>query len=160
MKLLIRPANKKDIDSIVALSGQTARLMRQISPAGFGKTLSQPIDIKKETKWYRQAVGDKEKAVFVAERNGKVRGYLMGVIEKYPDDLLEPPYLTVQYLCVDKKSRRLGIGQALMREIEKWARNKKISTLELIVYNNNHPARELFHKMRYLPLEIRMAKRL
>ncbi|MFH1231007.1 MAG: GNAT family N-acetyltransferase [Planctomycetota bacterium] len=157
---IIRRANKGDLDSIVFLSAQAAKLMHQISPAGFGKPLAEPVNIKKEKKWYHQAIKDKGKVIFVAEKNGKIIGYLMGIIEKYPDDLLDAPYLTLQYLCVDEKYRRSGVGKALMQEIEKWTSQQGLSTLELIVYNNNQPAKAFYKKLRYLPLEIRMAKKI
>ncbi len=160
MSLLIRPAKHNDINYIIRLSVEATRLMHKISPAGFGETLISPINRKKEKSWLIKSLKDKQKVIFVAEQNKKIVGYIMGIIENHPDDLLSSPYITVQYLCVDKKNRRSGMGKALMREIEKWAFQQGIFTLELIVYDKNKPARSLFQKLRYLPLEVRMAKKL
>jgi RimJ/RimL family protein N-acetyltransferase len=43
-----------------------------------------------------------------------------------------------------------GIGSALMREIELFARNKKLRRLELTVMANNTRARALYGQMGYL----------
>lgn len=160
MAFSIRLAKDEDVASIVTLYAEATKLMHQISPDGFGDALGYPINITNETESFTRALNNKETVIFVAEQGGKVIGFVMGVIENHPDDLLNAPYLTVQYICVDKEFRRSGIGKTLMQEIENWAGNKGLSTLELIVWTNNVPAKTLFQGLGYLPLELRMAKKL
>ncbi len=160
MTFSIRPAKIKDVPSIVALYFEATKLMHQISPDGFGKSMESSLNLEEENKSFTKALDDKDTVILVAEQDRKVAGFIMGVIEYHPDDLLNAPYLTVQYLCVDKKFRRTGIGKSLMKSIENWGNDKGISTLELIVWNNNEPAKALFRSLGYLPLEVRMAKKI
>jgi ribosomal protein S18 acetylase RimI-like enzyme len=160
MTFSIRPAKHEDINSIVTLYARATKLMRQISPNGFGEALESPLDIEEERESFARVLDDKETVVLVAEQGGKVVGFVMGVIEKHPDDLLSAPYVTVQYLYVDEKFRRTGIAKALMQDVENWAADKSLYTLELKVWNNNEPAKALFQSLGYLSLELRMAKRI
>jgi len=160
MTFTIRPAKHEDINSIVTLYAKATKFMHQISPNGFGQALEPPLDIEKERESFASALDDKETVVLVVEQLGKVVGFVMGVVEKYSDDLLSAPYVTVQYLYVDEKFRRAGIAKALMQDVEKWATDKGLYTLELKVWSNNEPAKALFQSLGYLSLEVRMAKRI
>lgn len=160
MSLSIRQGRYEDIASIVSLYAEATKLMRQTAPPGFGKALESPLDIADERESFARALGDRGRVVLIAQQGGNVVGFVMGAVENHPDDLLCAPYLTVQYLCVGEKSRRAGIGRSLMQAIEDWAADKRLSTLELTVWDNNAPAKVLFHSLGYLSLEVRMAKRI
>ena len=134
--------------------------MHRLSPAGFGERLGEPIDVKKEQESFSQALVDKGTVILVAEKDGEIAGFVMGVIENYPDDLLDSPYLTIQYICVDERFRRTGMGKALMQEVERWALCKGITNLDLMVWDTNTPAQSLFRRMGYVPLDIRMGQKL
>ena len=118
MTFSIRAAKQEDVASIVTLHSEVTKLMHQISPNGFGEALESPLDIEEENESFARALNDEETVVLVAEHGGKVVGFIMGVIEMHPDDLLSAPYLTVQYLYVDEKLRCTGIGKSLMKDVE------------------------------------------
>jgi ribosomal protein S18 acetylase RimI-like enzyme len=160
MTLLIRQAKDEDVNSIVALYARATKLMHQISPNGFGEALKSPLDIEQERESFTRALDDQGTVVLVAEQGGKVVGFIMGVVEKHPDDLLSAPYVTVQYLYVSEKFRRAGIAKTLIQAVENWAADKGLYTLELKVWNNNESAKDLFQSLGYLFLELRMAKRI
>lgn len=159
-KFKIRQANTDDIPAIVSLYANATRLMHRLSPQGFGKRLGEPLDLEKEKENFSKALEDDKTVILVAEVDTHVAGFVMGAVEDYQDDLLDSPYLTVQYVCVDEGFRKQGIAKALMKEIEKWAQKEGIANLDLMVWDTNVPARSLFMKMGYVRLDIRMGKKL
>ena len=156
----IRLTRTEDIPGIVNLYAEATKLMHRLSPAGFGERLREPIDVKKEQESFSQALADEGTVILVAEKDGEIAGFVMGVVEYHVDDLVDAPYLTVQYICVDERFRRTGMGKALMQEVERWAVSKGITNLDLMVLDTNTPAQSLFRKMGYVPLDIRMGKKL
>lgn len=160
MNVTIRRAGKEDVGAIVKLYAEATKLMHELSPAGFGKRLGEPLDLDKESENFTNALDDDKTIILVAEKDAEIAGFVMGVVEDYEDDLLDSPYLTVQYVCVNKKLRRQGIGKALMTELERWAEKKGITNLDLMVWDTNKPAQSLFRKIGYVTLDVRMGKKL
>jgi ribosomal protein S18 acetylase RimI-like enzyme len=160
MNFVVRQAESRDVPTIVKLYAQATKLMHRLSPEGFGKRLGEPVDIEEETESFSKALDDENSVILVAESSGAVAGFIMGVIEDYEDDMLDSPYMTVQYICVDDRFRKQGVGKALMAEIEKSAIEKGIGNMDLLVWDTNTPARALFAKSGFIPLEIRMGKKI
>jgi len=160
MNFEIRQAEKNDASVIVDLYAEATRLMHELSPPGFGKKLGEPLDLEKEKETFTNALDDEKTILLVAEVSEKVAGFVMGVVEDYPDDLLDSPYMTVQYICVDEKYRKRGLGKALMEGIEKRAKDRGITNIDLMVWETNEPARNLFENLGYVALDIRMGKKI
>ena len=158
---IIRTAQKGDIAKLAEFFGKAQRLMCEMSPAGFGEALCEPGNRQKEEKRLLEELKDKNQITFVAEPgNGGLAGFITGCIEKYSDDLLTAPFVTVQYIYIDKKYRRHGIAGAFIEKLDWWTRNKKIRTMELTVWSGNTKAKALFKNSGYLSLQNRMAKKL
>jgi aminoglycoside 6'-N-acetyltransferase I len=69
-------------------------------------------------------------AVFVAERAGKVLcGFVEASIRPWVDGCATKPVGYVEGWFVDPDSRRQGIGRALVRAAEDWARAKGCSQM-------------------------------
>lgn len=160
MELIVRSAEERDIDAVTRLNMEATRLMRALSPQGFGEALAARLDPHEEKLFFEEASSDDNTVLLVAELGGEVRGFVMGVVETHPDDLLSAPFVTVQFIAVDERFRGSGTGRALMNAVEDWARSRGATSLDLAVWASNQPAQELFEKSGYIPLEIRMAKRL
>ncbi len=90
-------------------------------------------------------------AVFVAEYDGVVVGcavVLLNVIPELP--ILRPgrrAYL--EDLVVAPQCRRKGVGAALMRRVEDWARKRQVARLELNVWEFNRGAIEFYQALGY-----------
>lgn len=65
---------------------------------------------------------------FIANENGKNIGFIFSRIQPWEDG----DHLIIEYVVVDPKARRKGVGTELFRETEKLARNKEIKNLHLI----------------------------
>ena len=161
MKTSIRPAQKNDATELAGFFIKAQKLMWELSPQGFGETLKRSSSRRKEEQRFIEELKDKSQVTFVALSEDKgIVGFITSCIEKYPDDLLTAPYLTLAYIYVDEKCRRQGVAQGLIQQLAAWARKKKIKTMELTVWSNNEKAKSLFKNSGYQPLQIRMAKKL
>ncbi len=160
IKLSIRPAQKKDVPKLAEFFTKAIKLMGKMSPRGFGKTLKNPPCKKKEEQRVIAELKDKNQITFVASNNGNLAGYITGCVEKYSDDMLTAPYLTIAYIYVDDKYRLQGIAKDLMKRLAMWGEKKGIKTMELTVWSNNESAKALFKNSGYTPLQIRMAMKI
>jgi ribosomal protein S18 acetylase RimI-like enzyme len=100
----IRPMEEGDLPSVTALTTQ----------------LGYPSTVDAIARRYRAIVAGDACALYVAEVDGAVAGwvYVCGVFLLEDDARAE-----VWGLVVDEQRRRQGIGEALMREAEQWARD-------------------------------------
>ncbi len=67
-------------------------------------------------------------------------------------------YAHIFLLYVMPEYRRQGIGSALMRQAEDWARARGDRQIGLQVFQNNQPAVSLYHKLGYQTQSLLMAK--
>lgn len=160
MSFNIRKAGERDVERIAFLSVDTTALMSSLCPEGFGEGLRSKLDLQAEKKIFTEALADDETGLFVAKTAEEVIGFVMAVVERYSDDHITAPFVTVQFLAVDNSFRRKGTGKALMKAAEDWARSKGVSTMDLIVWASNEPAKALFKGQGFIPLETRMARKI
>jgi GNAT superfamily N-acetyltransferase len=108
----IRPASPADVDRLAALAGQL----------GYPST---PVQIEKRL---RAIADDSGHAVFVAEQNGAVAGYLDVFVLRTVES---EPRAEVAGLVVDENVRSLGVGRRLMEHAEEWARAQGCNLVSL-----------------------------
>jgi len=129
-------------------------------PPDFGQPMRTLPPTEKVASEFETVLLDEESIMLVCEVDGRLAGFVLGAIETQGDDLLEAPFLTVVYLEIHPAFRRQNVGRSLLLDLEKWARENNLITLELTVCDANSPAIELYESMNYERLELRMAKRL
>jgi len=156
----VRVAGKGDLVSIAELHLNTIRYIASLVPPEFERTIQTPPPTDKTVSEFETALLDESSIMLVCEVDARFAGFVLGKIETHGDDLLESPFLTIVYLEIHPEFRRQSVGLSLMLEVEKWARENNLKTLELTVYVANSPAIELYESMNYERLELRMAKRL
>ena len=81
------------------------------------------------------------RVIFVADANGVVIGYLSTVA--YDN------YLYLDDYCVSEKFRGYGIGSALIKTAENFAREKGLDEVHLHVQTANHESREFYSRKGY-----------
>lgn len=86
----------------------------------------------------------------IAESENKIVGYC-GVFLPAPG--VEADILTVAVL---PEYRRQGIAREFMRQIEEWAKERGASAMMLEVEKSNSAAIELYKKLGYLQISVRM----
>jgi ribosomal protein S18 acetylase RimI-like enzyme len=159
-RLNVRAAVTADLPALIALNVQVIAELSAEPPAGFrGNTAAAP-DASQLDNEFKAALADDGQLLLLAELDGRLAGSALGSVEDYSDELLEAPYLTVQYVAVSPAARGQGVAQALLTALEHRARARGLSVLELRVWSNNRAAIELYVKQGYTPIEQRMAKKL
>lgn len=107
-------------------------------------------------------IEDENSAIFVAENKGKIIGIIEITIEKEIGDLINKPFkrATIEEVAVDNKYLRSGVGSALVKRAERWAKEKKADHLSAIVYDFNKKALKFHEKNGFKPFTIRMVKKI
>ncbi len=107
-------------------------------------------------------VSEKEGKIFVAEQDRKVIGFLWVYVEKEPRDFMytEPIYvfLHIGDFIVTRNFRGQGIGKALMRAVENYAKEKGIDKIKLQATAKNIQAREVYEKWDFEEDEVTLIK--
>ncbi len=158
--LRVRAAVPADLDALVALQLGAVRQLTADPPAGFGGNPAATPDARQLHGEFTTAIAAADQVLLVAELDGRVAGSALGTVEEYGDELLEAPYLTVQYVATEPAARGRGVARALLAALEGAARERGLSVLELRVWSNNRAAIELYISQGFEAVEQRMARRL
>lgn len=157
MSLTIRMAERLDYSGICQLFAQGDAFHAQTLPDRF--SISHPA---RSEAFFIDLLNSTEHHLVVAE-HGHV---LVGLIEFRVVTLAARPpvtartFLSIDSLIVNEAHRRHGIGRRLMHDIEQWAADRAIATIELNVYASNQPAMRLYEELGYSLLSQRMEKKL
>lgn len=132
-QVVIRQAIRKDVGGILPLWNQMmdchAALDARFRPAPDG-----------EKHWatvLRSWLRDYDTCVLVADAEGQLVGYIIGMIRENPPVLLPPIYGLVSDICVDPACRQQGIGRRLFEGLQDWFREQELSTVQLNVAHGN-----------------------
>lgn len=91
-------------------------------------------------------------ATFVAEHEGALAGFISGRVERNQPDRLPAEHVTVGYLWVEDRVRRLGIARALFSEISAWARTREgVSHFEMAVLAADQSAAAFWRSIGFVP---------
>ena len=100
--------------------------------------------------------------IFVAESGGAIVGLVMVLAHVPYDSVDEPPgdRAILAELIVRNGYRRRGIGAALLRVADRYAREAGASEIHIAVLSRNYPARELYLREGFTPHFDTLTKRL
>lgn len=109
-------------------------------------------------------VKEKEGAFILAIADGKVIGFVVGVILKHTESELfgaNPEIMgRVEELYVDPEYRAQGIGTKLMNKIEEYFKEKHCQHVWVEVFKPNERTHKLYEKLGYKDRNIDMIKSL
>jgi GNAT superfamily N-acetyltransferase len=107
-------------------------------------------------------MADENAALLIAEFEGHMVGFIHVLIREAPDIPIRVPrrYAVVDNLVVRKRFRRHGAGRSLMEHAHRWALDKKVSHVELNVWEFNKEAFAFYDKLGYETANRRMWKSL
>jgi ribosomal protein S18 acetylase RimI-like enzyme len=141
---VIRRARVEDWEGARALWREVDDLHASLAPAYFRKTA------RADGEW-RELLGSREAAVFVAEDAAQVVGVVaVRVYETPPDPAMVPLRRGhVETLVVSGAHRRRGLGSRLMAEVTSWARRQGAAELVLTVWAGNRAAEAFYERLGY-----------
>ena len=143
-KIIIRRAKKSDIEDIIRLADQLRKTEAPLDKTKNIKEDSYLSDVyrEKELKY----ISSRKKIFLVAEIDKKIIGYVNGYIVENSDIYYRDPVAYLDCLCVDKDSRKQGIGKKLIDEFSDIVNKKGAKYVKLNAFKNNTPAVNLYKK--------------
>lgn len=140
----IRRAEVKDIPSLITLLNEVLEIHARIRP---------DIFISGTTKYtheeLEEMIQDDQKPIFVAvDDHDDVLGYVFTQIVKQPFSTNMVPFtsLFIDDLCVDNKTRGLGVGKALLDFVKAEAKRLGCYEVTLNVWAGNDAAIRFYEK--------------
>ena len=106
------------------------------------------------------ALADNEAAVFVAERHGRICGYVYAAIEPRNWKELREEAGFIHDLVVDAAARGSGVGRQLMEAALAWLRERGAARVILWTAAQNEAARRLFERAGFRRTMIEMTREL
>jgi GNAT superfamily N-acetyltransferase len=91
------------------------------------QTYSMPVDKDKASYMLRRAISDRQMALFVAERAGKVVGFFIGLMDEHW--FSKERYATDVGFCVLPEHADQGVW--LLRRFMRWAKGAGVSSIQL-----------------------------
>ena len=142
---MIRLASADDAQRIGELWLEMVRFHRQFDPMLFNAS-------EKGAEFYQQSIvsrlNDPNTRVLVAEEDGQVIGYVLGMIADIMAEVFQPirsGFLAVIY--VQEDYRRRGIGKELVERLVLWFQSKDVAYYEWHVAQKNSKAVEFWESM-------------
>ena len=147
MDFIIRPATQEDYAELGEIFATGDALHSEALPHVF----REPDGPARSKRYISAVISDQNTALFVAESDGHIIGLVQAYIQKAPDIPLFVPrrYATIDNIAVLEEFRRSGVGQALVEKVERWAAGKKVSQIELNVWEFNAEAIAFYDKLGY-----------
>lgn len=131
--LIVRRAQATDSDALCAIWLENAELLVKADTSyGLAPDAAEQWQAALAT-W----LGRPDVAVFVAERQGKVLGFLVAALAGNAPGLLPARYGFISDLAVDPHAKSGGIGRALLEATRAWFRSGGIDQIEARVPARN-----------------------
>jgi ribosomal protein S18 acetylase RimI-like enzyme len=95
----------------------------------------------------RTNIADDSKVVIVAESDRVVIGYCQGMLEQHPPALEKRDYGYIMDMAVDTRHQREGAGEAMVRKVCRWFKEKGINRVEVRYHVKNKISSGFWPKM-------------
>ena len=83
--------------------------------------------------------------ILIAEDGGTPQGFLL-LLDGLPDEVTLAPQAFIAYMAVEPQARGKGIGAALLAEVERIARERKLPAIAMMVTEENGSAVRLYER--------------
>ena len=155
MEPTIRRAKNEDAPQILDLLLQVESIHQQGRP-----DLFREHGVKFTAPELYEIFADDTRPVFVAEVDGKVAGYVFGIITETKGStmLFDMKTIHLEDVCIDESCRGMGIGGALMEYVTAWAKENGCDRMDLDVWEFNEGARRFYERYGFTTQKRRMDK--
>src|ERR671918_2280842 len=144
-RFLVRRAVDADGSALGRLGGLLMRLHHQFDPERF---IGPGSDPEGGYEWFlRTQLGEDDAAVFVAEQDGAVVGYVFAALEPMSWKELREACGFIHDIAVDEVGRRSGVATGLMEAAIEWLRSRGAPRVVLGTAERNPAAQRLFEKL-------------
>ncbi len=151
----IKKATLDDFSSIQALN---KKLFLYEIKQGYDDNINPDWNFSKEgINEIKERITSKESCGIVIKIDNKVVGYLIGLILEDETGRKESRYAELEHMFVDKEHRGKGLGEKLVVEFKKWAKNKNLKRLKANISYKNKKAIAFYKKSGLISADITMA---
>lgn len=166
--MTIRPFHPKDRAAIDELAIKLHAHFAQVDDTAESLSFA---NLRDAHDYMQQMINDSENmngAMYVAEENGQVVGFIQGVIIDHQPgqdavfDAVHAPRKDgwIGLLYVEPEQRGSGIGRALLDEMKRYFQSKNCDTLRLKVLSGNQRAIAFYEKYGLTAREVEMVTKL
>ena len=154
----VRRATEADAPALGRLGGMLLRAHYGFDPQRF---IAPGDDPEGGYEWFlRSQLNEEDAAVFVAERDGVVSGYVFAALEPISWKELREACGFIHDIAVEDAGRRSGVATALMEAAIEWLRSRGAPRVVLGTAERNAGAQRLFEKLGFRRTMIEMTREL
>lgn len=155
---MIRKARLADIPAINRLWGSL--ISCHVERCGYGGPLFRYRKGAASThkRFLAKCIRSRNRAMFVAEEDGGIVGYINASIEKLPPILVNDKEAHINGIFIKEGHRRRGLGKALFLEAERWAKGKGAFSLGLMVSVHNKDAKASYESLGFEGHHLKMSR--
>ena len=158
MTYSIRRATEADAPALGHLGALLLRAHHAFDPQRFMAPGSNP---ESGYGWFLNSqIGDDDVAVFVAERDGEVIGYVYAGLEPRSWKELRDACGFIHDVAVREEGRRTGVATALIDAAIEWLRSRGAPRVVLWSAEQNAPAHRLFERLGFRRTMVEMTREL
>jgi ribosomal protein S18 acetylase RimI-like enzyme len=155
---LVRRATRADLPALGRLGAALMRLHHEFDPQRF---MTPPSDPEAGYAWFLGTqLDENDAAIFVAERQGKVVGYVYAALEPQSWKDLRDEAGFIHDVLVDPEARRSGIARALLDTACDWLASIGAPRVVLGTAAKNEQAQRLFERAGFRRTMIEMTREL
>ena len=144
--LQYREATQDDLSAICVL-GEAVNLLHWEAWPHVFVGAGDPL---RHAEHWQQSIGAERSTTFVCELESKVIGFATVGVFQDTSSLIQPePYSRVGSVSIATQHQGKGIGRALMRHAENWARERGVEDIRLHVWDFNQRALSLYKELGY-----------
>lgn len=151
----VRAGRLADGDRVARIWAQMMRYHARISPNDYRLIKDAPAAW---LKLFRRSVRSPGMKALVAERGGRVIGYLLGSVRKRPPCYRTKTQGFISDLAVAEGEKNRGAGTALVKAFLPWARKKGVKYISLSVDPNNSTGMRFWKKMGFQTVMLEQRK--
>jgi ribosomal protein S18 acetylase RimI-like enzyme len=155
--MVIRAATASDLDGILAMQREIHAEHLALDAARW--TVGHPVENAYRT-WLSFLMSDEQAGLaLVAERDSKLRGYLLAEVEEESTRHWSPRAVYLHDLFVDPASRRSGVAGKLMTRLLEWTQTyHPWLQVRLITAVQNESARAFFERLGFRSSAVEMLR--
>ncbi|MDY7041620.1 MAG: GNAT family N-acetyltransferase [Chloroflexota bacterium] len=141
--ITVRRATEADVPAIVPLWKEMMAFHAALDPR-FRPDPDGDVHWSRAISAWMQA---EDNCVLVAEAEGQIVGYTVGMMRENPPVLLPLYHGFVSDICVAPEWRQRGVGRRMFAALKMWFRQQGADHIELRVAHNNPTSQAFWRKM-------------
>lgn len=156
--LSVREATESDLDVLADLLVEGFAFHAAYLPEWF--QMPEGYDPADQKPYLRDALDSQDSVILMAAAGGRTVGFAVVSIKETVglSLVVEKKYAYVQSILVAESSRRGGVGSALMRAVEEWARGQGASQVQLDMWEFEYGPLRFYEKLGYGTIRRRMMR--